>query len=149
MMSYELGGASDKINQLHERRQRYRHSGAKSTRFSENSLKIIFMSNPRLESLMALHAESEKDTFVLFAIAKEHEKLGQKMEALAWFERLKAADPNYVGLYYHLGKLLESVQRFDDAIVCYTDGMLVARKAGDAHAFSELAGAKMNLTEDE
>ncbi len=80
------------------------------------------MSNQRLETLLGLHAEQENDTFVLFALAKEYEKLGQKAEALQWFERLKAIDPQYVGLYYHLGKLLESVQRFDDAVLCYVRG---------------------------
>jgi len=50
---------------------------------------------------------SPDDSFLLFAIAKEHEKAGATDEALEYYLKLTATDPDYVGTYYHLGKLYE------------------------------------------
>jgi tetratricopeptide (TPR) repeat protein len=107
------------------------------------------MESPRLQLLLGLLTDQPKDSFVLFALAKEYEKLGQNESALVFYERLQAADPDYVGLYYHLGKLHERAERIDAAVTVYQSGMLVAKKVGDQHAFAELAGAKMQWTDDE
>jgi hypothetical protein len=47
-----------------------------------------------------------------------------------------------------LGKLYEKNQVFDKALKIYQQGMNVAQRAGDRHAYSELSGAKTDL-EDE
>ncbi|HCN82984.1 MAG TPA: tetratricopeptide repeat protein, partial [Sphingobacteriaceae bacterium] len=39
---------------------------------------------------------------------------------------------------YHLGKLYEALNRKDDAVKTYQDGIHVARAARDNHALSEL-----------
>ena len=49
--------------------------------------------------------------------------------------------PDYVGTYYHLGKLLEKHNDTARAIVIYQKGMEAARTKRDMHAFSELQGA--------
>ena len=49
--------------------------------------------------------------------------------------------PEYVGTYYHLGKLHERLEEGDKALEVYILGMRMARKKGDNHAFSELQGA--------
>lgn len=103
------------------------------------------MSTTRLQQIRAMLAESPTDSFLLFALAKEYEKLGQTEEALEQYEHLKAIDPGYVGLYYHLGKLLESRHRLEEALQVYRSGMEVADRAGDLHAKQELAAARLNL----
>lgn len=103
----------------------------------------------RLEQLMNLYSEAPGDAFLLFAIAKEHEKTGQEAEALQWFLRLKAAHPSYVGMYYHLGKLYERLQDQSAAIATYREGMKIARAAKDQHALGELNGARLQIDEEE
>lgn len=99
----------------------------------------------RLTLLLNLLANAPTDAFTLFAIAKEHEGAGDDTQALEFYQKLRATDPNYVGLYYHLGKLHERLNAPEAALETYRTGMEVAKKARDFHALNELAGAKMNL----
>lgn len=103
----------------------------------------------RLDQLQKLLDESPHDSFLLFALAKEYEKLGNDQQALEWFLRLHKNDPAYVGLYYHLGKLYERLQQPAQAFRTYQEGMDVARQQGDQHALSELAGARLALGDEE
>lgn len=103
----------------------------------------------RLKLLQSMLEKSPKDSFLLFAIAKEYEGLGKNDDALDFFLNLKESQPDYVGLYYHLGKLYEKNDEIEKAFFTYKDGMEVAKKAGDQHALSELAGAKLFLGDDD
>ena len=103
------------------------------------------MTNSRLAKLMAFLQDSPDDSFILFAIAKEHEKLGATKEALEYYEKLTVTDPDYVGTYYHLGKLREEMEAVEAALEAYQKGIEIAKKIKDQHALSELMGAKMNL----
>ena len=105
--------------------------------------------SPRLQRLQQLLESAPNDSFALFAIAKEHEYLGQPEQALDYYLRLLATDPAYVGLYYHLGKLYEKLERPADALLTYRRGMDVARQAGDLHALGELDGARLELDDPE
>jgi tetratricopeptide (TPR) repeat protein len=102
----------------------------------------------RLQQLLNFLESSPDDSFLLFAIAKEYEKEGIIETALQYYLQLKRSDPDYVGLYYHLGKLYEIKEDFDTAVITYQTGMEVAKKQGDKHALSELAGAKLNLVDE-
>ncbi len=103
----------------------------------------------RLQQLMALWEANPTDTFVLFAIAKEYEKIGDDTQALTWYVRLQETDPTYVGLYYHLGRLHERMGRSADALEVYRKGMQVARQTGDLHAWSELNAVRMEIDPDD
>ena len=107
------------------------------------------MPEKRLQQLLQLLAESPDDAFLLFALAKEEEKLGRPEKALARFLELREKRPDYTGLYYHLGKLYEDQQQPAAAWEAYSTGMEVARRAGDQHALSELAGARLNLGDED
>ncbi|HMQ49462.1 MAG TPA: hypothetical protein PKA00_18440 [Saprospiraceae bacterium] len=106
------------------------------------------MSTQRLQQLQALLSESPRDSFLLFAIAKELEKLDRPDEALQQYRLLLETDAHYVGAYYHLAKLLEKKDQRMEALAIYEKGMLVARQAGDQHALGELATAKLLLEEE-
>ncbi len=95
----------------------------------------------RLEQLQGLLQNTPNDAFLLFALAKEHEKLQAHEQALAEYLRLQEAHPDYVGLYYHLGKLYEHLQRRTEAMATYEAGLEVARAANDRHSFAELRQA--------
>ncbi len=103
----------------------------------------------RLELLKTMLTESPKDSFLLFAIAKEYEGLGDIQAALDFFLNLKKENPDYVGLYYHLGKLYEKNEKIEKAFFTYKDGMRIAKEQGDQHSLNELAGAKLNLGDDD
>jgi len=106
------------------------------------------MNSNRLNQLFDFLAASPQDSFILFAIAKEYEKYDERAKAFEYYLKLKEVDPNYVGLYYHLGKLYEKATQYDDALKAYNEGLTVAKSAGDRHAEGELAEAKMILVED-
>ena len=55
--------------------------------------------------------------------------------------RCESPDPSYVGLYYHLGKLLERLERIEEAVSVYRDGIGIATRLKDLHARSELQSA--------
>jgi len=107
------------------------------------------MSSPRLEQLMGFLKASPKESFILFAIAKEYEKLEDKNNALKYYLELEQQAPEYVGNYYHLGKLYEQLGEDRKAFFTYKKGMQKAKAAGDTHSLSELAGAKMELGDDD
>lgn len=99
----------------------------------------------RIAALKSFLESSPDDSFLLHALALEHIKLGNDAAAHELFTSLLERDPGYVGSYYHLGKLLERQQKIREAINVYEQGMAVARKAGDNHAYNELNGAKEEL----
>ncbi len=102
----------------------------------------------RMSKLQALLADDPENPFLHFAMAKEHEGVDDRKQALATYLHLKSMAPDYVGLYYHLGKLQERMEDFDDAIATYTKGMEVAKAQGDMHAHGELSTAHWEVSED-
>ena len=95
----------------------------------------------RLDQLLAFHSEDPNDSFIRFALASEYRKLGDTKKALETFESLKASDPEYVGLYYHLGKLLEEIGNVPTAMEVYREGITRAGAQRDLHAKAELQSA--------
>jgi tetratricopeptide (TPR) repeat protein len=106
------------------------------------------MSTNRIDQLLEFHAEDRDDPFLRFALASEYLKIGDEGSALDWFEKLVAECPNYVGTYYHLGKLYVRLGRPEDALKTFDHGIAVALETRDAHAASELRSAKMEIEID-
>jgi tetratricopeptide (TPR) repeat protein len=101
----------------------------------------------RLSQLQELLSDNPGDSFVRFALAKEYEKLGDEARAFTYYRELLEKDPDYLGLYYHLGKWYERADDVEQAINIYSRGMDVARQQGDQHALGELSGARMMLAD--
>jgi Tfp pilus assembly protein PilF len=89
--------------------------------------------------------ESPNDSFLKFALALELLKIGENKKAQSLFKNILASDPEYVGVYYHLGKLYEELEENNLALSCYKDGIQIATKLKDQHTRSELQGALINL----
>lgn len=102
----------------------------------------------RLTQLLQLHEAAPGDSFLLFALAKEYEGMGDHQQALGYYLRLRDMNPGYVGLYYHLGKIYVKTADLEKALEAYNAGLEVAQQAGDRHAYSELLGAKMEIEEE-
>src|SRR5690554_3003486 len=103
----------------------------------------------RLDKLRAFLEENPQDPFLHYAIASELLKLGDNDGALAGFEGMLRDFPDYVGTYYHLGKLYEELGDFEKATVTYQQGMQVAQKVGDRNTLNELRAALMLIADDE
>jgi tetratricopeptide (TPR) repeat protein len=103
------------------------------------------MSKNRLNQLLALLEESPSDSFILFALAKEYEKLADLDQALAYYLKLLKEDAAYIGTYYHLGKLYEKLEAAEQALDIYEKGITLAKQIQDQHALSELMNVKLNL----
>lgn len=92
----------------------------------------------RLQKLLDFLENEPNDPFLKYALATEYLNSNQTDKALSFYEDLITNHADYVGTYYHLGKLYEALDRKADAIKTYQNGMLTARKSNDMHAFSEL-----------
>ena len=103
------------------------------------------MINSRLDMLLGLWDEKNPDSFVLFALAKEYEALGNVKDAISHYEKLKQIDPEYTGLYYHLAAIYADDGNAEKAMENYDEGIIVATQQGDLHAKSELMNARQNF----
>jgi Tfp pilus assembly protein PilF len=73
-------------------------------------------------------------------------KAGDEASARQLFEQLLSQDPDYVGSYFHLAGLIERTGDKDLAKQWYQQGMAAAKRAGDDHAYQELAAANEELS---
>lgn len=106
----------------------------------------------RLDKLLEFIKNEPEDEFLKYALATEYLRLNQADKALSYYEDLITNHPNYVGTYYHLGKLYEALNRKQDAINTYETGMKTAKLKRDNHAFSELQAVyrlAMGIEEDD
>lgn len=81
------------------------------------------------------------DSFSKFALALELLKMNEVSKARTLFESVLKQDPNYLGVYYHLGKLYESMGLYQESFRCYSDGVFVAEKQDNRRTLSELKEA--------
>lgn len=102
----------------------------------------------RIPTLLALLEKNPTDDFLQHALALEYIKINKARDAVELFEKLLLRNPEYVGSYYHIAKLLVSLNRTQEAEGWYEKGLQAAKKAGDNHAFNELRAAYDELLED-
>ena len=96
------------------------------------------MNGNRLQKLLEFYNNEPNDPFLKYALATEYLAANDLNSARTYFEDLVTNHQDYVGTYYHLGKLYEKLELKDQAIITYQKGMQVARAARDQHALSEL-----------
>lgn len=104
------------------------------------------MNDDRLQKLFAFLENDPTDPFIKYALATEYTKRQEFEKALSYFEDLMENNQEYVGTYYHAGKLYEKLGRPDDAVKTYQKGMSVAKAVRDMHAFSELQTVFLSAT---
>ncbi|MFL5738821.1 MAG: tetratricopeptide repeat protein [Flavisolibacter sp.] len=99
----------------------------------------------RIEKLKEFLVANPDDSFLSHALALEYIKEGKDLEAKQLFETILQRDENYIGSYYHLGKLLEKLNQHQLAMQWYAKGMSKAKSLGDQHAYNELMSAYEDL----
>ncbi|MBC7654866.1 MAG: tetratricopeptide repeat protein [Oligoflexus sp.] len=102
----------------------------------------------RLEKLLEFIDNEPNDPFLKYALATEYLRLNNQDEALKFYIDLVQNHEDYVGTYYHLGKLYELRQEQESALKIYQKGMEVAKKIKDNHALSELMGVYNSLQDE-
>lgn len=100
-----------------------------------------------IEKLLYFLNQNPQDCFLQHALALEYIKAGNENEAQKVFERLLQANPEYVGSYYHLGKLHERKREGPQAMNIYKKGMEMAISLADRHSYNELKSAWETLSE--
>lgn len=99
----------------------------------------------RLETLKKLVEDDPMDEFSRYALALEYISAGEKENALDVFVNLKLQSPEYLPLYYQLGKLYEDRGETDYAASVYKEGISLAEKQNDSFTKSELQEAFDNI----
>jgi predicted Zn-dependent protease len=99
----------------------------------------------RMQHLQKMLEEDPNDIFVQYAIAMEFKNGNDPQNAVKYLESVHQLDPAYLGVYYQLGKLYESLEQAENALAIYAEGIKRASEAQDLHTLAELKNAKTNL----
>lgn len=102
-------------------------------------------SNSKIQQLARQIKKDPGDSFSKFALALEFRKRGKFKNARILFEDILETNPDYVGVYYHLGKLYEMHDRLQDAKRMYEHGIPKADQQKKKRTKSELQEALQNL----
>lgn len=93
------------------------------------------------------------DSFSKFALALELLKQNEVSKARVLFESILEQDSNYLGVYYHLGKLYEQLEMLQQAKALYEKGIILAKQQKISRTEAELKDAlellKIELNYDE
>ena len=99
----------------------------------------------RIEKICELLQQTPGDNFLRHALALEYIKIENDKDARILFESILKDSPDYIGSYYHLGKLLERNAEINLAVEWYEKGMMQAKALNDQHAYNELQAAYEDL----
>ncbi|GAB3225404.1 hypothetical protein GCM10027346_06600 [Hymenobacter seoulensis] len=98
----------------------------------------------RLQQLLAFYQDDPTDPFTIYALATEY-RTTEPLRAMEYYQKLLDEHPEYVGTYYHAGKMLQHLEKPEEAEKVYRKGLSVAREAGQMHAASEIQQALNQL----
>jgi len=105
------------------------------------------MNISRLDQLKAFLEEDPNDPFNIYALALEYTKSNTD-NALYYFHQLLDQFPEYVSTYYHLGKLYQGLDRFEEAENTFSKGIQLATKLNKTKDVSELKNALQQLRDE-
>ncbi|MGH9516529.1 MAG: tetratricopeptide repeat protein [Terriglobales bacterium] len=92
----------------------------------------------RIEALTEMLSHDPANAFARYGLAIEYSNSGQLEQAIAEFQKLLAAHPDYTAGYFMAAQTLAKCDRHDDAVKMLKDGIVVADKKHDTHAQSEM-----------
>ena len=85
-------------------------------------------------------AQNPGDAFARYGLAMEYSNAGQTEQALAEFKQLLELHPDYTNGYFMAAQALERSGRTAEARKMLENGVEAARRTGNKHALSEMAG---------
>ena len=92
----------------------------------------------RVAALQEILTANPDDAFARYALGLEYSGAGELEAALAEFQRLLAAHPDYTNGYFMAAQVLDRAGRLDEARAMLADGIESAKKANNRHALSEM-----------
>jgi tetratricopeptide (TPR) repeat protein len=95
----------------------------------------------RIEALRGMLLQDPANSRVRHMLANELGNAGKLDDALAEYDGLTAADPDYVPGYFQAGRLAEQHGRTELARTWYERGLANAQRTGDRHAANEIQAA--------
>jgi tetratricopeptide (TPR) repeat protein len=107
------------------------------------------MSEERFKMIQNMLEENPEDSFLNYAAALELHKRGRTPQAIEIIEQIIGRDPDYLGAYYQLGKLLEGENKIERAIDIYKAGKIIAKALDDKKTLSEISEALMMIDDDD
>ena len=114
----------------------------------DKPIKQMSKADSKLKKLATYIKQNPDDSFSKFALALEFKKMERYDKARVLFENIRANDPGYVGVYYHLGKIYELLDMSEQAAVTYREGIRIASaNKSDKRTVSELEEALEELTD--
>jgi tetratricopeptide (TPR) repeat protein len=99
----------------------------------------------RREVLERFVQANPNDPFARYGLAIECARLGDDNSADQHFRTLVESHPTYVPGYFQYGQLLARLGKIQEAKKTLSNGIVVAQKAGDAHARDEMQAALQSL----
>ena len=92
----------------------------------------------RVTALQEILKEKPDDAFARYALGLEFSNAGDTEAALAQFEQLLSAHPNYTNGYFMSAQVLDRAGRGDEACAMLQKGIESARATNNQHALSEM-----------
>ena len=96
---------------------------------------------PSIEELEKLTQQFPDKAFPRYGLAMEYKKVSRFEEAIREFEAAMKLDPGYVAAWHHCGIAYEQWGKIEDAKRVFREGLDVAKRIGNGHAFSEISAA--------
>lgn len=106
------------------------------------------VNNSRIEILKKYHADEPDDPFNLYALATEYLQ-EEPLVALGYFEELLTRFPDYLGTYYHAGKLYYALGQSEKSKEVLQKGITLGLQQTKAKAVNELRNALNEILDEE
>ena len=100
----------------------------------------------RLQMLAQFLEQNPGDAFARYGLAMEYSKAGEIEQALAQFNKLLELHPDYTNGYFMAAQTLERAGRTPEAKALLEKGIEAAKRTGNKHALSEMAGMLEELS---
>jgi tetratricopeptide (TPR) repeat protein len=94
----------------------------------------------RLQMLSEFLEQNPSDAFARYGLAMEYARAGQTDTALEQFSKLLQLHPDYTNGYFMAAQTLEKMGRTPEAKKMLESGIDAAKRTGNKHALSEMAG---------
>jgi tetratricopeptide (TPR) repeat protein len=99
----------------------------------------------RIAILSEILTQNPNDAFARYGLAMEYSNGGNVEQAMQEFAKLLSVHPDYTAGYFMAAQTLAKADRLDEARKMLGDGILSAKRTGNAHAQSEMEGMLADL----
>jgi len=91
-----------------------------------------------LANFEGMLASGKDGALLRFGLGNEYLKAGDVLNAVTHLRRAVALDPGYSAAWKLLGKALLAVDRRDEALAAWQEGIAAAERKGDKQAMKEM-----------